>query len=600
MTHDHDQGEDQAQSTYSGGVRWRPWPCESCPGSSTPLDFLNGCIGANPEVPEGKRNEVIDWLKKWQAERLLEWVEGCEHTQGTDLMLPRVDEGSEHIVLLDAAKSEVVKITRPGIYGDYYEIIEDRITQFDSTPGEYLLRMEWWDKLFSNAPNPFGMTATGQIVSRQKFISGERTSVALGNAPFFLVLPSRPRKESLRAGELCKRQRPAPRVEARRFAHKKSRDLMADPRTGAHCFPWRHSERRSCILFLLPLSDIIQRPKMRFKEAMRGMENKSVLRIACSILSVMTLCGCFGMALNQSMNRLEAQHRAGQISEGEYQSRHGELQARLDRYNQELDSTMAQAQGQGAVVTSGNYTQTTYVQNANSRPSGSSGQGYTPTRYVQSASVPQPSQSNAPMRYVQNTPTRSNGQNYAPMHYVQTPQTVGKQESQSYTPMRYVQNGPQTSGAQDSQSYTPMRYVQSPQSTGGQAQAYTPMHYVQNSTQPSGKQDAANSPSKVYVPNRKPGFALPPQKIQAHPAIVLDMYEQNLRNLANTSSKVAAFRRWWDAKMVPFLASKGIEEIAPEPLGDLINKTLSFNEPSFKDIVEGASLFIGAMKEVSR
>jgi hypothetical protein len=90
-----------------------------------------------------------------------------------DLAWPRLDEGSEHLVLFDEATSEVVKITRPGIYGDYYEIIDGRVTQFDSTPSEYLLRMEWWDKLFSSAPNPIGMTETGQMVSRQKFICGD-------------------------------------------------------------------------------------------------------------------------------------------------------------------------------------------------------------------------------------------------------------------------------------------------------------------------------------------------------------------------------------------------------------------------------------------
>lgn len=66
-----------------------------------------------------------------------------------------------------------MKLTRPGTYGDYYEIIEGRINQFDSTPSEYLLRMRWWEKLFSTAPNPIGMTSTGQILSRQQFIRGE-------------------------------------------------------------------------------------------------------------------------------------------------------------------------------------------------------------------------------------------------------------------------------------------------------------------------------------------------------------------------------------------------------------------------------------------
>ena len=89
------------------------------------------------------------------------------------MILPRLDKGSEHLVLLDEHTSEVVKITLPGTYGDYYEIIDGRINQFDSTPTDYLLRMRWWEKLFSSAPHPIGMTETGQIVSRQRFIQGD-------------------------------------------------------------------------------------------------------------------------------------------------------------------------------------------------------------------------------------------------------------------------------------------------------------------------------------------------------------------------------------------------------------------------------------------
>ena len=33
--------------------------------------------------------------------------------------------------------------------------------------------MRWWEKLFSSAPDPIGMTPTGQIVSRQRFIQGD-------------------------------------------------------------------------------------------------------------------------------------------------------------------------------------------------------------------------------------------------------------------------------------------------------------------------------------------------------------------------------------------------------------------------------------------
>ena len=89
------------------------------------------------------------------------------------MSLPEIARGSEHLVLFDDQTSEVVKVTLPGTYGDYYEIIDGRISQFDSTPAEYLLRMRWWEKLFSTAPDPLGLTESGQILSRQKFISGE-------------------------------------------------------------------------------------------------------------------------------------------------------------------------------------------------------------------------------------------------------------------------------------------------------------------------------------------------------------------------------------------------------------------------------------------
>ena len=154
-------------------VRWRPWPCESCRGSATALGFLVGSFGSIPEIPHRDRNGEIDWQKKWEAGRLLLWIQSCPHTQWKEMRLPKLAEGSEHMVLFDGVSSEVVKITLPGTYGDYYEMIENRISQFESTPAEYLLRMRWWEKLFSTAPAPLGMTDTGQIVSRQKFIQGD-------------------------------------------------------------------------------------------------------------------------------------------------------------------------------------------------------------------------------------------------------------------------------------------------------------------------------------------------------------------------------------------------------------------------------------------
>jgi hypothetical protein len=154
-------------------VRWRPWPCESCCGSSTALDFLVRCLGSDAEIPELERNAQIDWLKDREAAGLLEWTKNCPHTAWSDLCLPLLAEGSEHRVLFDKATSEVVKITLPGTYGDYYEITNSRIFQFGSTPTEYLRRMLWWERLFSTAPAPIGITDSGQIVSRQKFILGD-------------------------------------------------------------------------------------------------------------------------------------------------------------------------------------------------------------------------------------------------------------------------------------------------------------------------------------------------------------------------------------------------------------------------------------------
>ncbi len=173
MDHAEDEKGTLSGLTHDTLVRWRAWPCESCSGRATPIGFLIRCFGSSSETPEGDRNQVIDWFKKWEADRLLEWIQGCPHTRWVEMSLPKLDAGSEHLVLLDGETTEVVKVTLPGTYGDYYEIIDGKINQFDSTPTEYLLRMRWWEKLFSSAPNPIGMTESGQIVSRQRFIQGD-------------------------------------------------------------------------------------------------------------------------------------------------------------------------------------------------------------------------------------------------------------------------------------------------------------------------------------------------------------------------------------------------------------------------------------------
>ena len=70
----------------------------------------------------------------------------------------------------------MVKVTRPGTFGDYYEVIDGRIHQFDCTPADYLNRMDAWQILFGDsgaAPVALGITVSGQIVTRQPYISGE-------------------------------------------------------------------------------------------------------------------------------------------------------------------------------------------------------------------------------------------------------------------------------------------------------------------------------------------------------------------------------------------------------------------------------------------
>lgn len=173
MSHAENQRTNLSRSADAASLRWRAWPCESCRGSTTALGFLVPSFGANAEIEGEDRNGQIARIKLKQAERLLGWVTSCPHTEWKELRLPMLAEGSEHRVLFDEQRSEVVKITLPGTYGDYYEIIEGRIHQFDSTPEEYLLRMRWWEKLFSTAPVPMGMTEQGQIISRQKFILGD-------------------------------------------------------------------------------------------------------------------------------------------------------------------------------------------------------------------------------------------------------------------------------------------------------------------------------------------------------------------------------------------------------------------------------------------
>lgn len=96
----------------------------------------------------------------------------CSHIAVNSVTLPRIAEGSEHVVYLDEKSDSVVKLTWPGIYGDSYYLDGSRVYQRKCSPVEYLIRLRLWEKLFSGAPEALGITPEGQIISRQPFISG--------------------------------------------------------------------------------------------------------------------------------------------------------------------------------------------------------------------------------------------------------------------------------------------------------------------------------------------------------------------------------------------------------------------------------------------
>ncbi len=151
---------------------WRSWPCRACGRDRTPIGHLLGSNSAGTSV----RAKSPEQVGREQADSLLRWVESCPHHETGIASLPRLTVGSEHIVYLDERAGTVVKLTWPGIYGDSYYLDEGRVYQRKCSPVEYLVRLRLWDKLFAAAPEALGITAGGQIVSRQPFILGDPPS----------------------------------------------------------------------------------------------------------------------------------------------------------------------------------------------------------------------------------------------------------------------------------------------------------------------------------------------------------------------------------------------------------------------------------------
>lgn len=150
-------------------LRWRPWPCTQCSRGVSPVSYLIRCIDAGAEISAATPEEVA----AIQVSNLLRFVSSCAHPGQTDALLPRIAEGSEHLVYFDARHGEVLKITRAGVYGESYYLVDKVVNQKNCSPLEYLLRLRIWKKLFQSAPSSLGITDAGQIVSKHKFVSGE-------------------------------------------------------------------------------------------------------------------------------------------------------------------------------------------------------------------------------------------------------------------------------------------------------------------------------------------------------------------------------------------------------------------------------------------
>jgi hypothetical protein len=165
-----------AKSEEPEPVRWRTQPCDRCRAGASFLDFVVSRHRASGEVSRGAEDEVIERITAQERAWLVDWVEACPHTTEQEMELVKLDEGSEHIVYLAPGGREVIKLTRPGIYGDTYHLVDGRVHQRNCTPGDYLIRLALLEFHFGFSHTPVGITHSGQIVSVQRFVEGEPPS----------------------------------------------------------------------------------------------------------------------------------------------------------------------------------------------------------------------------------------------------------------------------------------------------------------------------------------------------------------------------------------------------------------------------------------
>lgn len=162
-----------AKSDEPEVVRWRPQPCDLCRGGTSLLDFIVRRHRASGPVSRGSEDEAIEVMTARESAWLVEWVGSCPHTDEYSVTMVKLDEGSEHIVYLAPDGREVIKLTKPGIYGDTYHLADGRVCQRCCTPGDYLARLDLLEVNFGFSQRVMGVTKSGQIVSAQRFVAGE-------------------------------------------------------------------------------------------------------------------------------------------------------------------------------------------------------------------------------------------------------------------------------------------------------------------------------------------------------------------------------------------------------------------------------------------
>lgn len=149
-------------------LRWRTWPCPKCSGGISPISYLFRRIEAGAIVRSGSPESItISEVAELKA-----WVARCEHSSSVEISLPRLAEGSEHIVYFDESATDVYKTTRQNTFGEAYLLVEGIMHQKNCSPLDYLVRLRLWDCLFGSAPLPLGLSPDGLIVSSHKFITG--------------------------------------------------------------------------------------------------------------------------------------------------------------------------------------------------------------------------------------------------------------------------------------------------------------------------------------------------------------------------------------------------------------------------------------------